>query len=61
MIKKLIIGIVGTAGSGKDTLAEYLQKKGFIYTSLSDRIREECDRLNLSRDRDNLIRVANGK
>jgi dephospho-CoA kinase len=57
--RKLIIGITGFTGSGKDTVADYLKDKGFCYTSLSDVIREECIRRGLSTERDNLIRVGN--
>ena len=35
------IGVTGTLGSGKDTLAAYLVSKGFEHISLSDLIREE--------------------
>jgi len=59
MIKQIIIGITGLTGSGKDTVAEYLKAKGFFYSSLSDRIREECAVRSLPTDRDNLIAVGN--
>ncbi len=36
----MIIGIVGSIASGKDTVAEYLQKKGFEAVSLSDILRK---------------------
>jgi dCMP deaminase len=36
----LIIGLTGENCAGKGTVAEYLQKKGFYYLSLSDVIRE---------------------
>lgn len=36
----LIIGLTGENCAGKGTAAEYLQKKGFYYLSLSDVIRE---------------------
>lgn len=57
--QKIVIGITGLTGSGKDTVAEYLKTKGFFYSSLSDRIREECTVRGLPIDRDNLIAVGN--
>ncbi len=36
----MIIGIVGSIASGKDTVADYLKKKGFEAVSLSDVLRE---------------------
>ncbi len=36
----MIIGLTGENCAGKDTLAQYLQKKGFEYLSLSDVIRD---------------------
>ncbi len=56
---RLIIGITGTIGAGKDTIADYLKTKGFAYHSLSDIIRDECNTRNLSHERDNLIAVGN--
>lgn len=37
----MIIGITGGFCSGKDTVADYLIKKGFVHCSLSDYLREE--------------------
>ena len=39
---KLIIGVTGSIGSGKNTIAEHLKEKGFSYCSLSDLLREEA-------------------
>ncbi len=58
-MKKLIIGITGTFSSGKDTVAEYLAKKGFFHLSLSDLVREECQKRKQYTSRDDLIKVAN--
>lgn len=55
----MIIGVTGTYASGKDTISDYLQKKGFFHFSLSDAIRGELDEIGLPRDRDTLIRVGN--
>lgn len=41
---KLIIGITGQLGAGKDTVAKYLESRGFSHCSLSDLIREEACR-----------------
>lgn len=55
----VIIGLTGMYCSGKDTVAEYLEKKGFTHFSLSDLIREELGRRGIEVTRDNLINVAN--
>ncbi|NQU79802.1 AAA family ATPase [Candidatus Woesearchaeota archaeon] len=55
----MIIGITGMYCSGKDTVAEHLETKGFVHLSLSDLIREELGRRGIEVTRDNLIRVAN--
>lgn len=55
----MIVGLTGTAGSGKDTVADYLKEKGFIYHSCSDIIREECTKLGKETNRDNLIELGN--
>jgi len=38
---KLIVGLTGPLAGGKGVVAGYLEEKGFIHFSLSDRIREE--------------------
>lgn len=38
----MIIGISGTLGAGKDTVAQYLTKKGFQHISLSNILRQEA-------------------
>ncbi|MFH1890186.1 MAG: AAA family ATPase [Candidatus Kuenenbacteria bacterium] len=58
-MQKIIIGITGLTGSGKDTVADYLVKKGFLYSSLSDCIRDECAKKQINMDRDNLIIMGN--
>jgi len=55
----MIIGITGTAGAGKDTLARYLSGAGFFHISLSDIIREEARRRGLSLSRRNLQDLGN--
>ncbi len=39
MTDKLILGITGTLSAGKDTMADYLEKKGFTHYSLSAELR----------------------
>jgi dephospho-CoA kinase len=55
----MIIGLTGTNGAGKGTIAEHLVKKGFSYYSLSDIIREEAEKRGLEKNRDVLIRLGN--
>lgn len=38
----MLLGLTGTKGSGKGEVAEILKQKGFLYESLSDRVREEA-------------------
>ncbi len=42
-----IIGLVGFPGSGKTTVAKYLERKGFFSITLSDFIKEEIKKNNL--------------
>ncbi|MDP3765122.1 MAG: AAA family ATPase [Nanoarchaeota archaeon] len=55
----MIIGLTGKNAAGKGEVANYLQKKGFIYYSLSDVIREEATKRGLEHSRDNLINLGN--
>ena len=55
----MIIGVTGKYASGKDSVAEYLVKKGFIHYSLSDEIREEAKKRELKETRENLIQLGN--
>lgn len=55
----MLIGLTGKNASGKGEVANYLQKKGFIYYSLSDVIREEATKRNLEHSRENLIDLGN--
>ena len=55
----IIIGLTGENCSGKGTVAEYLQKRGFYYLSLSDIIREELTKENKELTRDNMIKKGN--
>ena len=51
----MIIGITGKIGSGKDTVAEKLQEKGYTHISLSDILREDLKRQKKPITRTNLI------
>ncbi len=55
----MIVGLTGKNAAGKGEVAKYLQKKGFIYYSLSDVLRQEATKRSLEHSRDNLIRLGN--
>ncbi len=55
----MMIGLTGESGAGKDTAAEYLKGRGFSYHSLSDILREECQKVGQETNRDNLIAMGN--
>ncbi len=51
----MILGITGKIGSGKDTVAEILMKKGYEHISLSDLLREDLTRQKKAITRQQLI------
>lgn len=55
----MIIGITGTFSSGKDTVAKYLESKGWTHVATGDIVREEVVRRGLPLGRDNERQVAN--
>lgn len=55
----MIIGVTGNYASGKDTVAEILQKMNFFHVSFSDILREELKKRKQKITRDNLIVVGN--
>lgn len=55
----MIIGLTGKNGAGKGEVAEFLKKRGFIYYSLSDVIRDELKVRGKEITRENLIQVGN--
>jgi dephospho-CoA kinase len=55
----MIIGITGWFAAGKDTVCDYLEKKGFEKISLSDIIREHCTEEGIEHSRDNLRNMGN--
>lgn len=55
----MILGITGNYASGKDSVAEILQKMNFYHVSYSDLLREELKKRKQEITRDNLIAVGN--
>jgi len=55
----MIIGVTGNNCSGKDTVAEILEKMNFNHYSLSNIIREELKKQNVEKSRENLISMGN--
>jgi len=62
----MIVGLTGSIASGKGVVSDFLKKKGFVYLSLSDELREiakekkiELTRKNLQ-DLGNLLREEQG-
>lgn len=59
---KVVIGVVGQIGSGKDTAIEFLEKRGFVNFSLSDQIREALKKKgNLDFTRKEIQEMGNKK
>ena len=56
---RVIIGLTSFIGAGKTTTGDYLVKKGFVFYSLSDVIREEIKSRGLEVTRDRLVEVGN--
>lgn len=54
----MIIGLVSPISAGKGTVIEFLRRKGFDCSSLSDRIREEITRRGEEITRERLLAVA---
>ena len=66
MSSKVVIGLTGTIGSGKDIIAKYLvDKHGFQMVGMGDTVREEADRQGLEKtrekDREKLIKEGSIK
>jgi dephospho-CoA kinase len=55
----VIIGLTSFIGAGKTTVGDYLVKKGFVFYSLSDVIREEIRSRCQEITRDRLVEVGN--
>lgn len=55
----MIIGLTGSLAAGKGVVAEYLKKKGFVYLSLSDELREYLKGRKIEITRENLQNHGN--
>ncbi|TSC96365.1 MAG: Dephospho-CoA kinase [Parcubacteria group bacterium Athens1014_10] len=55
---RLIIGLVGPIASGKGEAAKFFQDAGFVYLSLSDRVREEAKNRGLALERETLQNIG---
>jgi len=55
----MIIGLTGRNAAGKGEVARFLQERGFIYSSLSDMLREELKKRHIAPTRDHLTRIGN--
>jgi dCMP deaminase len=55
----MIVGITGTNGAGKGTIAEFLKTRGFKHYSVRGFLEDELKKKGLMTDRDNLILMAN--
>jgi dCMP deaminase len=56
----VIIGLTSFLGAGKTTVGDYLIKKGFVFYSLSDVIRDEIKSQGLEITRERLVEFGNG-
>ncbi len=54
-----ILGITGTNGAGKGTVADYLKAKGFGYYSVREFLTAEIQKRGLPVNRDSMVEVAN--
>ncbi|MCU0660147.1 MAG: AAA family ATPase [Candidatus Pacebacteria bacterium] len=55
----MIIGITGTIGAGKGTVARYLEEKGFKNFSVREFLLEELSKRGLPHDREHMTPLAN--
>jgi dephospho-CoA kinase len=55
----MIIGLTGTLCAGKDTVADYLEEKGFGHVSLSAILREKAAERGIEITLDNLTKFGN--
>ena len=50
-----VIGLMGTIGAGKGTVADYLMGRyGFKSITMGDLVREEAEKVGLEKNRENL-------
>jgi dephospho-CoA kinase len=57
--RRLVIGLTGPNAAGKGETANLLVRRGFLYHSLSDVVREEATARGLTHSRDDLVAVGN--
>src|SRR3989344_8359714 len=55
----MIIGVTGTLGAGKGSVAQFLVDKGFKHYSVRGFISEEIEKRGLEINRDNLVVIGN--
>jgi dCMP deaminase len=55
----MIIGLTGSLAAGKGVVSEYLKKKGFVYLSLSDELRQIAKERKIELTRANLQNLGN--
>lgn len=55
----MIVGLTGSFASGKGVVGDFLKEKGFVYLSLSDELRELCNKRGLEVTRENLQNLGN--
>jgi dCMP deaminase len=55
----MLIGVTGTNGAGKSTIAHFFENNGYKHYSSSGLIREYLDKEKLEHTRDNMITMAN--
>lgn len=53
-----LVGVTGTNGAGKDTVAKFLENHNFKHISLSDILRDIADEKNLKHTRENLRQIS---
>jgi len=56
----IVIGLTGPIAGGKGLVAEFLRRKGFFYSSTSDRVREEIRERGIETTREILQEIADG-
>jgi len=55
----MLLGITGTLGAGKTTVANYLKEQGFLYRSVRSFITEEVHKRGIPVTRDTLVDIGN--
>ena len=55
----MIIGLTGSLAAGKGVVSDFLKKKGFVYLSLSDELRQTAKERKIELTRVNLQNLGN--